>query len=69
MRRIGMLMPGDENDSVFKFKPRLSAFTQALADSGWTDGRNVRMGIRWGGVDSQSPVADVAWTEAGPCSH
>jgi putative tryptophan/tyrosine transport system substrate-binding protein len=43
MRRIGVLMPFDENDPVFN--PRLSAFTQALADLGWTDGRNVRMDL------------------------
>src|SRR5215469_8881329 len=49
VRRIGVLMSGDENDPVFK--PRLSAFTQALADLGWTDGRNVRMDVRWGGGD------------------
>jgi putative tryptophan/tyrosine transport system substrate-binding protein len=48
-RRIGMLLPGDEND--FIDKPRVSAFTQALADLGWTDGRNVRMDLRWGGGD------------------
>ena len=41
MRRIGVLMSGDENDPVWK--PRLSAFTQALAGLGWTDGRNVRI--------------------------
>ena len=29
------------------WKPRLSAFTQALADLGWTEGRNVRMDFRW----------------------
>src|SRR3984893_4422809 len=46
VRRIGVLMPGDdENDPVFK--PRVSAFKQALADLGWTDGRNVRMDLRW----------------------
>jgi putative ABC transport system substrate-binding protein len=45
MRRIGVLMPGDENDPVRK--TRLSAFTQALAGLGWTDGRNVRMDLRW----------------------
>jgi len=50
VRRIGVLMPGDENDPVRK--PRLSAFTQALADLGWTDGRNVRMDLRWGGGDN-----------------
>jgi putative tryptophan/tyrosine transport system substrate-binding protein len=33
-------------------KPYLSAFTQALADWGWTDGRNVRMDLRWGGGDT-----------------
>ena len=49
VRRIGVLMPGDENDPVAK--PRVSAFTQALADLGWTDGRNVRMDLRWGGGD------------------
>ena len=30
-------------------KAYLSAFTQALAELGWTDGRNVRMDVRWGG--------------------
>jgi putative tryptophan/tyrosine transport system substrate-binding protein len=30
---------------------RYSAFTQALADSGWADGRNVRMDFRWYGND------------------
>ena len=47
VRRIGVLMWGDENDRVWK--PRLSAFTQALADLGWTDGGNVRIDLRWVG--------------------
>src|SRR6516165_3108336 len=47
VRRIGVLMGGDENDP--EQKRRLSAFTQALAGFGWTDGRNVRMDLRWGG--------------------
>jgi putative ABC transport system substrate-binding protein len=46
VRRIGVLM-GDETLQ----KARLSAFTQALADLGWTDGRNVRMDVRWSGGD------------------
>jgi putative ABC transport system substrate-binding protein len=50
VRRIGVLMAGEENDPVWK--PRLSAFTQALAGLGWTDGRNVRMDLRWGGGDA-----------------
>jgi putative ABC transport system substrate-binding protein len=49
VRRIGVLMGFDENDPVGK--PYVSAFTQALAGSGWTDGRNMRMSLRWGGAD------------------
>ena len=49
IRRIGVLMPVDENDPAAK--TWLSAFTQALADLGWTDGRNVRMDLRWSGGD------------------
>jgi putative tryptophan/tyrosine transport system substrate-binding protein len=49
IRRIGVLMAGNENDPVYK--PRASAITQALADLGWTDGRNVRMDLRWYGDD------------------
>src|SRR6516225_645572 len=49
VRRIGVLMQGDENDPVYK--ARLPAFTQALVGLGWTDGRNVRMDLRWGGGD------------------
>jgi hypothetical protein len=50
MRRIGVLMSFDENDPVWK--PRLSAFTQALADLGWTDGRKLRIDLRWAGGDA-----------------
>jgi putative ABC transport system substrate-binding protein len=46
VRRIGVLVPGDENDPVAK--AYLSALTQALADLGWADGRNVRIDLRWG---------------------
>jgi putative ABC transport system substrate-binding protein len=49
MRRIGVLLPYDENDPLAK--PRVSAFTQALAGLGWTDGRNVRLDLRWYGAD------------------
>src|SRR6516164_1330277 len=50
MRRIGVLMPGDENDPVRK--TFVSAFTQALADLGWIVGRNMRMDRRWHGDDT-----------------
>jgi putative tryptophan/tyrosine transport system substrate-binding protein len=49
VRRIGMLMPLDENDPAAK--TWVSAFTQGLADLGWTDGRNVRIDLRWHGDD------------------
>jgi putative tryptophan/tyrosine transport system substrate-binding protein len=49
MRRIGVLMPGDVNDPFGMAE--VSAFTQAFADLGWTEGRNVRIDLRWGGGD------------------
>jgi putative tryptophan/tyrosine transport system substrate-binding protein len=45
MRRIGVLMGLDENDPLAKTS--VSAFIQALAGLGWTDGRNVQMDLRW----------------------
>jgi hypothetical protein len=48
MRLIGVLLGFDENDPPV-WKPQLSVFTQALANLGWADGRNVRMDFRWGG--------------------
>src|SRR5215470_14835617 len=50
VRRIGVLMGGDENDP--EQKRRNSAFTQALAGLGWTDSRNVRTDLRWHGDDT-----------------
>src|SRR6516164_8040771 len=50
MRRIGVLMPFDESDPAAN--TFLSAFIQALADLGWTDGRNVRMELRSPGGDT-----------------
>jgi len=50
VRRIGVLVGPDENDPLAK--SLVSALTQALADLGWTDGRNVRMDLRWAGGDA-----------------
>jgi putative ABC transport system substrate-binding protein len=55
VRRIGVLMPGDDSDPLWK--PRLPAFTQALAGLGWADGRNVRTDLRWAGGDSHSSLS------------
>jgi putative ABC transport system substrate-binding protein len=49
VRRIGMLMGGDENDPLRK--SFVSAFTHALAGLSWTVGRNARMDLRSAGDD------------------
>jgi putative ABC transport system substrate-binding protein len=49
VRRVGVLMPADENDPVAK--TYVSAFTQALSGLGWTESRNVRMDLRSAGSD------------------
>jgi hypothetical protein len=46
MRRIGVLVDTDENDPGGK--AQLSGFTQGLEELGWTDGRNLRIDVRWG---------------------
>ena len=47
VRRIGVLMGQEENNPTVK--SAFTAFTQALADLGWTDGHNLRMDVRWAG--------------------
>jgi putative tryptophan/tyrosine transport system substrate-binding protein len=51
MRRIGVLMAYEQSDP--EVKAWLAGFTQVLAELGWTDGRNLRMDVRWaaGSVD------------------
>jgi putative ABC transport system substrate-binding protein len=49
VRRIGVLWPGDENSPLEK--TLVSAFTQALAGFGWTEGHNVRIDLRWASDD------------------
>src|SRR5215469_3860742 len=51
LRRIGVLMGFEESN--LEANAFLSAFTQSLAELGWTDGRNVRIDVRWaaGSVD------------------
>jgi putative ABC transport system substrate-binding protein len=50
VRRIGVLIGLDENDP--EAKRRHSAFTQALTELGWTNGRNVQMDLRSAGGDT-----------------
>jgi putative ABC transport system substrate-binding protein len=46
MRRIGVLTPFPADDA--EGHARLTAFAQALQQSGWTVGQNVRIDYRWG---------------------
>ncbi len=45
VRRIGILLPAAADDA--EFQAWVGAFLQALALSGWTIGRNVRIDTRW----------------------
>jgi ABC-type uncharacterized transport system substrate-binding protein len=47
MRHVGVLMGANEDDP--QRKGWLTAFTQGLSELGWTDGRNLRMNVRWAG--------------------
>jgi putative tryptophan/tyrosine transport system substrate-binding protein len=46
--RIGVLMNSSADDS--EGKARVAGFLRGLQQLGWTDGRNVRIDFRWGGV-------------------
>src|SRR5262244_3291664 len=46
VRRIGVLMSYAADDPAGQ--TRLLAFAQALQELGWTEGRNIRIDIRWG---------------------
>ena len=45
MRSIGIILPAAADDA--EFQAWVEAFRQALAQLGWTIGRNVRIDIRW----------------------
>jgi putative tryptophan/tyrosine transport system substrate-binding protein len=49
MRRIGVLMSISEDDPLAK--ARVAIFQQALAELGWTEGRNLTITWRWTGGD------------------
>ena len=51
VRRIGVLMNVGADDP--EGQARIVAFVQGLQQSGWSDGRNVRIDIRWGGGDPE----------------
>jgi putative ABC transport system substrate-binding protein len=45
MRQVGLLLPATASNAVFQ--GRVVAFLQGLQQSGWTNGRNVRIDTRW----------------------
>jgi putative ABC transport system substrate-binding protein len=49
MRRVGILMNVAADDP--EGQPAVTAFQQALQQLGWSDGRNVRIDVRWGEND------------------
>ena len=57
VRRIGMLLGWAENDPEAQL--RAAAFKDRLAGLGWTEGRNLRIDVRWsaGDVDRASAFA------------
>jgi putative ABC transport system substrate-binding protein len=50
MRRIGVLVGVAADDP--EGQARVTMFVQALQQLGWTDGRNMRIDVRWGAVDA-----------------
>jgi ABC-type uncharacterized transport system substrate-binding protein len=49
MRRIGVLLNLSEGDALSS--SLFAAFRQGLQEAGWTEGRNARIDVRWGGGD------------------
>jgi putative ABC transport system substrate-binding protein len=49
-RRIGVLLPSAADDAIYQ--TRIAEFLRGLHQLGWTDGRNVRIDIRWAAGDA-----------------
>jgi putative ABC transport system substrate-binding protein len=47
VRRIGIFVPYSTDDQLGQ--QRVAAFRQALQDLGWSDGKNLKIDIRWAG--------------------
>ena len=57
MRRVGVLQALDANDPVAKSS--FAAFTHGLQESGWTEGRNLRIDQRWAAGNTGRLLADA----------
>ena len=51
VRRIGVLLAATPDD--LQYQNRLKAFSQTLAQLGWTEGQNLQIDTRWGGGHSE----------------
>src|ERR1044071_7879780 len=58
IRRIGALMNFDATDP--EGQARFAAFLEGLQQSGWIDGRNLKIDIRWVGSDADYTRKHVA---------
>jgi ABC-type uncharacterized transport system substrate-binding protein len=58
VRRLGMLLPATPDDSEYPML--VKAFVAGLQQLGWTEGRNIRIDIRWagGGADANRKYAE-----------
>jgi putative tryptophan/tyrosine transport system substrate-binding protein len=52
MRRIGVLMAVAENDA--QYQANLAVFREGLQQVGWTEGRNIRIDVRWAALDVEA---------------
>jgi putative ABC transport system substrate-binding protein len=58
MRRIGVLNPFAEGDR--EGQVRLRAFREKLRELGWTEGRSIKIEIRWSSSDAERARTYVA---------
>ena len=62
VRRIGALINRDADDP--QGEVGVAAFKQVLQQLGWSDGRNVRMDIRWGVNDVDLTRRYATWSRS-----
>jgi putative ABC transport system substrate-binding protein len=64
VRRLGVVINRNENDP--EGKAMLSGLTQGLGELGWTDGRGLRVDVRWGAENDRVPVIAKELTDLRP---
>jgi putative ABC transport system substrate-binding protein len=58
VRRVGVLINGDENDP--RSRSNVASLTQVLRKLGWIEGQNLRMEVRWNAGDADA-LRDGRW--------